>query len=82
MDKKRVAASVLCCLLLVLFLVSFVEKADADGAASGDKELSTRRGLDVLEEQPGEEKSEGPTKLQMGLGIASIFVMIAVVKWL
>ncbi len=82
MDKKRFAASVLCCLLLVLFLVSFVEKAGADETASGDKELSTRRGLDVLEDQPGEEKSDGATTLQMGLGVASIFVMIAVVKWL
>ena len=30
----------------------------------------------------GGEEATGPTKLQMGLGVGSIFVMLAVTKWL
>lgn len=60
---------------------------DTSELKSKDKELSQKRTVnDSLSNRKlgGEEAEEGggPTRLQMGIGIGSCFVMIAVVKWL
>jgi hypothetical protein len=56
----------------------------ADSALGGDKTIGSKRGMDVLNNDKKDDKDKGKkaTKLQMMVGVGSIFVMIAVVKWL
>ena len=86
-DKKKLVA--LCGLLLIacLMITVFVGLADAaDNAATkkSDKKISQKRGVAgaLASSDDDEDKGEGPTKLQMGVGLGSIAVMYAVTKWL
>lgn len=50
---------------------------------SADKNIAQKKGISgSLQTSKPEEEADGPSKLQMGIGVGSIFVMIAVVKWL
>lgn len=54
-------------------------------AQDGDQNLAKRQGLKgalQTNAKKDEDGKDGPTKLQMAVGVGSIFVMIAVVKWL
>jgi len=54
------------------------ETAYAAGGASADKNIAEQTGLGNKEW----DKDKLPGKLEIGMGVGSIFVMIAVVKWL
>lgn len=73
MTKKPLLMTFALCVAVCLVLAVFVDLADAQGRSGIDKKEA---------EKKGDKDSERPSKLQMGLGIGSIFVMIAVVKWL
>lgn len=67
--------------------------ADAKSAAAGkpaggkatstaDHDLASKKGMSVLEGGKKSDPTKKATTLQKTIGVASIFVMIAVVKWL
>ena len=59
------------CILCLVFCVTMIVAAD-DAAAQG-----------IIDEEKADKKDpDGPTKFQMIIGIGSVFVMIAVVKFL
>ena len=75
MDKKYLAIAALLCLVLCLGLCLCVDDAHAQGksiAAKQDGQLGNKEF----------DKNKLPGKLEISLGIGSIFVMIAVVKYL
>ncbi len=86
MNAKRVVMAVTLCMFLCFLLGSVVDQAHAQGKAGkagsvgGDKDLASKKGLSVL----GSVKRDVPsaTGLQKVIGVGSIFVMIAVLKWL
>lgn len=84
MRRRRIVALVTFCAMIFgfVFLVSDQAFAGLGSSTSGlDKELGLKQEGDVL---AGKKKdaSKTPSKLQMAIGFGSIFVMIAVVKWL
>jgi hypothetical protein len=70
-------------LILVLTLAVMVDRTEAQtkDTTGGDKDLASKKGLAALGGTKKADASKKPSKLQMSLGVASIFVMIAVVKW-
>ena len=85
MDSKKIVKVALLCVMLAVMVSLVVDQAQAAGNApnaSGDKDLSTKRGMEVFDVEKKVDKSKQPNKLQKTVGFASIFVMIAVVKWL
>lgn len=88
MIRKRLLASLALIALLCFSVGIFVDLAyaqDSKGAKISDKRVAEKRGVasSLAQRKKGEEEiSKGPSKLQMGIGVGSIFVMIAVVKWL
>lgn len=70
-------------LVLMLALAVMVDRTEAQGKAElgGDKGLASKKGMDALGGTKKTDKSKSASKLQMSIGVASIFVMIAVVKW-
>ena len=81
MNATKVIVALAMCLMLCILAGVFVEQVYAAKSVSqADSNLASKRGLEVLEGT----KKEIPktTKLQKTLGIGSIFVMIAVLKWL
>lgn len=83
MQWKKVAALVTLSVVAALALTLFVGQARAqDDTASLDQELGQRRGISGSLAPVKKGEGEGPTTVQMVIGIGSIFVMIAVVKWL
>jgi len=81
---KLLCALTLCVLLcLMVGLVvdqAYAQKTAKEGGLKGDKGLADKKGLAVL----GSVKRDIPTAstAQKAIGVGSIFVMIAVVKWL
>ena len=67
MKLNKVMATFVLCAILCLPFAFFVQEAQAQDS-DGPKKDAT--------------KGDGPTKLQMGLGVGSFIVMIIVVKWL
>lgn len=62
-----------------------LKTGDSDASRSVDKDRATKRGVSGALADGSEEdlvEGDGPTKLQMALGLGSIPVMIIVVKWL
>ncbi len=87
MKKKPLLITFAVCVALCLMLTVFVEPADAqdsDSTKKIDKKSAQKRGVSqsLADGKDKKKDGDGPTKLQMGLGIGSVFVMIAVVKWL
>lgn len=69
-------------LFLCMFLAALLLMADDCYAAGNNKEIMQKKGVGGVFEGKGLDKDRTPSKLQMGLGIGSIFVAFAVVKWL
>ena len=85
MKSEKVARVVLLCVAVCLLLCLLADVAEAkEGVATGkgDKNLSQKEGLDVLSGSKDTDESKTPTKLQKTMGLASVFVAFAVVKWL
>jgi hypothetical protein len=94
MDMKKTGSFLLLLVVVavVLCLVATPVQAQKSGglggrnadALGGDKAIGTKKGMDVLNSDKKDDKDKGKkaTKLQMMVGVGSIFVMIAVVKWL
>lgn len=79
------ACVVVLCMALTLFTDDAVAQGDkeADNRVRGaDKDLSQKRGFEALSNAPVEGGSKMPSKFEMGIGIGSVFVMIAVMKYL
>ena len=57
---------------------------DSVGVKNNDKEIGSRRGISESLSAPSDNvlDKDGPTKLQMWLGLGSVPVMIIVVKYL
>jgi len=85
MNSKKFANAVLLCVALAMavsLVVDLAEAAGNDPGLGGDKDLSTKTGLGVFDTEKKVDETKKPNKLQKTVGFASIFVMIAVVKWL
>ena len=88
MDAKRIFA--LCALLLIFCLAmgTFVELADAQQTGKKtqglDKKLATKRGISdsLASGKDDEDTGDGPSRLQIGVGLGSFVVAYIVVKWL
>lgn len=69
--------------LLLTMGVGTASAQDDTNTTSADKNIAQKRGVSgALQTTKPEDESDGPTKLQMAIGVGSIFVMIAVLKWL
>jgi hypothetical protein len=85
MYGKILFAIVLCLVLCVAIgaMTTDAHAQDSKQTKSFDKGAAGKKGVGAsLASGDGEDDGEGPSKLQMGLGVGSIFVMIIVVKWL
>ncbi len=89
MNATRVLMALTLCMFLCVMLGVCVDHAHAQinkakGAAGmgGDKDLASKKGLAVFDSTGKSDPSKTPSKLQKTIGVGSIFVMIAVVKWL
>jgi len=81
--KRWLAGALVCAMLCAMFLLVVDQAYAARGVGDLDRELGQRRGVSgALASTKKEDEGKGPTKFQMFLGLGSIFVMIAVVKWL
>ena len=70
---------------VALFLCLFVAGmllTSGDCQAAGNQDIMQKKGVGGIFEGKGMDDERAPSKLQMALGIGSIFVMIIVVKWL
>lgn len=84
---SRVIALVVLSVALCLafgFVVDYAVAQDSEAAKNVDRELQSRRGVSgsLAPVEKKEKDGEGPTQLQMALGVGSVFVLIAVWKWL
>ena len=83
MKMKRLVAAIAVIVVLCIVVCAITEQAYAQkkGGSGADKSIAGKKGFEVLE---GSKDKKGPkvTKLQKFMGFGSIFVMIAVVKWL
>jgi hypothetical protein len=88
MNATRLLMAVTLCVLLCVMLCVVVDNVHAQaaakgkGATGGDKDLSSKKGLEVLGSVNNTDPTKLPTKFKKMVGIGSIFVMIAVMKWL
>ena len=83
MDVRKVVLVLTLCVVVCMLVGLITETAFAAKSSAGlDNELSTKpTGLAALGHKEVDE-SKMPSKLQKLLGIGSVFVAIAVVKWL
>ena len=86
MNSRRVLKIAACVALLCFVLAVAVEFADAavgnKAIGKGDQALAQKKGvMDSLGSKKTDE-SKKPTKLQMMIGVGSVVVAIAVIKWL
>ena len=85
MNAKRFASICAICVIIVLSLTLFAAIADAQdssGARSSDQKVGQKRGVSGALAEDKDDDGTGPSRLQMGVGIGSIFVMIGVMKYL
>jgi len=90
MSVQKVLAILGLCAMLILCIGIFADIAQAqakdpkNAAKSVDKDLAKRKGVSgsLAKGKKDEEKPKKATPVQMGIGVGSIFVMIAVLKWL
>ncbi len=91
MSVQKVLAILGLCAMLILCIGVFADIAQAqakdtkNAAKKVDKDLASRKGVSgsLAKGKKGEEdKPTKATPVQMGIGVGSIFVMIAVLKWL
>ncbi|MEK7794897.1 MAG: hypothetical protein AAB353_10220 [Candidatus Hydrogenedentota bacterium] len=86
MKKDRWVAVLALCILacfLIGVMTDAVHAQDKKTTKGTDKKLANKKGVsNSLAKKKDDDGTEGPSKLKMGIGVGSIFVMIAVVKWL
>jgi len=86
MDTRRLALMVALCVVVCMVICLVAQQAHAApkavGKKGGDREMATKKGFGALEGGPKKDDPNKPGKLQMVIGFGSIFVMIAVMKWL
>jgi len=86
MNKKVLLIVMAMCLALCCLAIVGTDTAYAqEDTKEGDKNLASKQGLGALESDPKskkEDEGKGPNKVQMAVGVGSLFVMIAVMKWL
>jgi hypothetical protein len=97
MNTIKLLTAVTLCLLLCVMIGLLVDKAHAqrggglaaraaarggDSDLTGDKGIASKTGLGVFETKRKSDSSKSPNGFQKAVGIGSIFVMIAVLKWL
>jgi len=87
MDSRSVMRVAAFLVLLCFVLALAVEYADAAAAkpskpAKGDQALAQKRGIAGSLGTKKTDESKKATKLQMMIGIGSVFVAFAVIKWL
>ena len=85
MDTRRLALMVALCVVVCMVICLVAQQAHAAPKATGkggDREMATKKGFGALEGGPKKDDPNKPGKLQMVIGFGSIFVMIAVMKWL
>lgn len=82
--KKIIAASLLFVMAFLMAALIYEEcSAAAGGADDVGSDYMQRRGIEGLfKGKFGKRDPRSPDRWQVGLAIGSIFVMIAVVKWL
>lgn len=86
--SKRIFAVLGICAMLCLPMFLFTTDAaaqtnDTDNAKKLDKTQAQKRGVSgSLGTRPTEKDRTSPSKLQMGVGVGSVFVMLAVMRWL
>ena len=68
--------------LLMCVMVGLASHPVQAQKAGGMEDLSTKKGFEVLGGSKKKDDKNSPTQTQMMIGVGSIFVMIAVVKWL
>ena len=70
MTAKRLAQAGIICLALCMLFAVALDDAHAQKMVRG-----------VLQEEVKEKEPDGPTKLQMVIGVGSMILMIGIVKW-
>ncbi|NIA15664.1 MAG: hypothetical protein GWP08_16495 [Nitrospiraceae bacterium] len=83
-NDKLVKIAFLCvivCLLLCL-VAGVADAKEGVATGAGDKKLAGVKDVGMLSGSKETDESKSPTKLQKTMGVASVIVMIAVVKWL
>ena len=92
MSVTKLLMALTLCVFLCVMLGLVVDQAHAQKGAGGkgigkelggDKDLASKQGMSVvMDSKKKTDPSKMPSKLQKTVGLGSIFVMIAVVKWL
>jgi len=82
MEVRKLATVLTLCIVVCILFCWITETAFAQGKEDAIKDLSAKKGLDVLNSGKKSDEDKSPTKLQKILGIGSVFVAVAVVKWL
>lgn len=88
MNTRRLLALLGICAILCLSVALFTGEASAQDSSSTkkmDQGKAQKRGVSGALETRGDDDEEDdgrPSKLQMGVGIGSFFVMFAVMKYL
>lgn len=90
MSVQKVLAILGLCAMLILCIGIFADIAQAqakdtkNAAKKVDKDLASRKGVkgSLAKGKKGEDVPDTATPVEMAIGVGSIFVMIAVVKWL
>lgn len=88
MDSRKLVRIVAFAALLCFVLAVAVEIADAAAAekpavkTKGDASLAQKKGIAGSLGKKELDESKKPSPLQMGIGIGSVFVAFAVIKWL
>ena len=92
MNATKILMVLALCVLLCVMIGLVVDQAYAQkglgiagrgGDLTGDRDLASKKGMDVIMSSHKKvDASKMPGKLEKMVGIGSIFVMIAVVKWL
>lgn len=88
MSVQKALAILGLCAMMILCIGIFADIAHAQDKANAakkvDKDLAKRQGVSgaLAKGKKEEEKPDRATPTQMAIGVGSIFVMIAVVKWL
>jgi hypothetical protein len=84
MDSRRLVRVAAFVALLCFVLALGVELADAAAAkpTKGDQSLAQKQGVGGSLASKKTDDTKKATKLQMMIGVGSVFVAIAVIKWL
>ena len=82
MSLKACLLVFMLCFLMCVMVGLASHPAQAQKKEGSMEDLSTKKGFEVLGGSKKKDDKNTPTQTQMMIGVGSIFVMIAVVKWL